>query len=39
VNHAIQLLMSEIRADMGMLGSNRLAELDPAMLVDLARRR
>lgn len=36
VEHAIQLLMSEIRADMGMLGTNRLAELDPAMLVDLA---
>ncbi|MDN3520445.1 alpha-hydroxy acid oxidase [Halomonas ramblicola] len=38
VDHAIRLLVSEIRADMGMLGITRLAELDPAMLVDLARR-
>lgn len=39
VDHAIQLLMSEIRADMGMLGITRLAELDAGGLVDLAQRR
>ncbi len=33
VDHAIRLLMSEIRADMGMLGITRLNELDPSMLV------
>nr|WP_317462644.1 alpha-hydroxy acid oxidase [Chromohalobacter sp. HP20-39] len=34
VDHAIRLLASEIRADMGMLGINRLSELDPVMLMD-----
>lgn len=35
VDHAIRLLTSEIRADMGMLGITRLTELDSAMLVSL----
>jgi L-lactate dehydrogenase (cytochrome) len=38
VDHAIRLLMAEIRADMGMLGITRLSELDPGMLVNLVRR-
>ncbi|MDQ7727754.1 alpha-hydroxy acid oxidase [Halomonas sp. SpR8] len=35
VEHAINLLLSELRADMGMLGIVRLTELEPDMLVDL----
>jgi len=34
VEHAIKLLVSEIRANMGMLGIVRLAELAPHMLVN-----
>ncbi|SNY97725.1 L-lactate dehydrogenase (cytochrome) [Halomonas sp. hl-4] len=37
VQHAIGLLMSELRADMGMLGINQLHELHPSMLVHLTR--
>ncbi|GHC16715.1 alpha-hydroxy acid oxidase [Aidingimonas halophila] len=33
VDYAIRMLMSEIRADMGMLGITRLEELEPSMLV------
>ncbi|GED21417.1 alpha-hydroxy acid oxidase [Halomonas halmophila] len=37
VDHAIHLLMDEIRADMGMLGINRLEELESDALINLAR--
>ena len=33
VAHAIALMMAEIRADMGLLGINRLAELGPDLLL------
>ena len=32
VDHAIALMMAEVRADMGLIGINRLSEMGPELL-------